>query len=182
MFRAEVRYGWPIIGVHWLTVLLILVAFVIGLVMGDLTLSPLKLKLFSWHKWVGLTVLALLLPRVILRAFDRLKHADDLLPWEARLSSAVHGMIYLLMFVAPMLGWLQSSAKGFPVVWFGVLALPDLVHKDKALGKLLEQLHEAAVYTLIALIVLHALAALYHQFMRHDDVLARMAPWVRKRR
>jgi len=173
-------YRWPLVGLHWLTLLLILTGYVIGNVMGDMDTSPLKLKMFAWHKWLGMSVLFLLPVRVLLRLGDRLDHAAGLLAWEVRASTAVHGALYLLMLVAPMLGWLYSSASGFSVVWFGVLHLPDLVGKDKALAHTLKELHEVSVHLLAALVVLHAAAALYHQHIRHDAVLARMLPWLRR--
>jgi cytochrome b561 len=85
------------------------------------------------------------------------------------------------MVVAPILGWLSSSALGFQVVMFGVLPLPDLVGKDKALADQLKELHEVTVNLLVALVALHAAAALYHQHFRHDGVLARMVPWLRSK-
>jgi cytochrome b561 len=174
-------YRWPLVGLHWLTLLLIVAAYVIGSLLEDMTLSPLKLKLYAWHKWVGMLVLFLLPLRLLLRLSDRLDHAAGLLPWEARASAAVHGALYLLLLAVPLLGWLQSSAAGFQVVWFGVLPLPDLVGKDKALAEILKELHEGSVNLLLALVALHAAAALYHQYVRHDGVLARMVPWLRSK-
>jgi cytochrome b561 len=174
-------YRWPLVGLHWLTLLLIVAAYVIGSLLEDMTLSPLKLKLYAWHKWVGMLVLFLLPLRLLLRLSDRVDQAAGLLPWEARASAAVHGMLYLLMLAVPLLGWLQSSAAGFPVVWFGMLPLPDLVGKDKALAEIFKELHEGSVNLLLALVVLHASAALYHQHVRHDGVLVRMVPWLRSK-
>ena len=176
---APRHYGWSLIGLHWLTLLLIAAAFALGLILDDMPLSPTKLKLYAWHKWIGLLVLALLPLRLLLRRLDSLDRLAELVPWEVRLSSLVHGLLYLLMFAAPLLGWLHSSAAGFSVVWFGVLPLPDLVGKDKAMAEVLKELHEGAVFTLVSLVVFHALAAVYHHHMRKDGVLARMAPWVR---
>jgi cytochrome b561 len=174
-------YRWPLVGLHWLTLLLIVAAYVIGSLLDDMTLSPLKLKLYAWHKWVGMLVLFLLPLRLLLRLSDRLDHAAGLLPWEVRASAAVHGVLYLLMFVVPFLGWLASSAAGFQVVWFGVLPLPDLIGKDKALAEILKELHADSVNLLVTLAALHAAAALYHQHVRHDGVLARMVPWLRSK-
>lgn len=177
----EQGYRWPLVGLHWLTLLLIVAAYVIGSLLEDMTLSPLKLKLYAWHKWAGMTVLFLLPLRLILRLGDRFDHAAGLLPWEARASAATHGALYLLMLAVPILGWLQSSAAGFSVVWFGVLPLPDLVGKDKALADILKELHVGSVNLLVALVALHAASALYHQHVRHDGVLARMVPWMRRK-
>jgi len=174
-------YRWPLVSLHWLTMLLIIAAYVIGILLDDMHLSPLKLKLFSWHKWLGMLVLALLPLRLLLHRLDGFDHTTGLRPWEARGSQLAHAGLYLLMLAAPLLGWLQSSATGFQVVWFGVLPLPDLVGKDKALADLFKELHEGSVNLLLALIALHAAAALYHQYFRHDGVLARMVPWLRSK-
>jgi cytochrome b561 len=175
------RYRWPTIGIHWLTVLLIIAAFVLATILEDMTLSPLKLKLYSWHKWVGITVLFLLPLRLLFRFLDPLDHRAGLTALEVKASAAVHGVIYLLLIAVPMFGWLHSSAAGFPVVWLGVLPLPDLVGKDKALAEVFKELHEGSVNLLIALVVMHAAAALYHHHMRRDGVLARMVPWLGKK-
>lgn len=175
------RYGWGLIALHWLTLALIAAAVGVAWALDDMPLSPLKLKLIAWHKWLGLGVLALLPLRLIVRRRQRFDAARGLTPLERRLSLAVHGALYGLMLVVPLLGWLGSSAAGFSVVWFGVLPLPDLIGKDKALSEVLFELHEAAVAGLLGLVALHAAAALMHHFARKDAVLARMAPWLRRR-
>ena len=175
------RYRWPTIGVHWLTVLLIIAAYVLATILEDMTLSPQKLKLYSWHKWIGITVLFLLPLRLLFRFLDPLDHRASLTALEVKASAAVHGVIYLLLIAVPMFGWLHSSAAGFPVVWLGVLPLPDLVGKDKALAEVFKELHEGSVNLLIALVVMHAAAALYHHHIRRDGVLARMVPWLGKK-
>ena len=85
-----------------------------------------------------------------------------------------HWALYALMVVIPLTGWLMSSAKGFQTVWFGVLPLPDLLAKDKALGDQLAQLHWALNVGLLLLIAGHAAAALWHHFVHKDDTLRRM--------
>ncbi len=177
--RSE-RYGWSLIALHWLTLLVIAAAYILGTILDDMALSPLKLKFYAWHKWLGLLVLTAVPLRLGLRMVDKVDHAGSLLPWEAKLSTWVQRAIYLLMVVAPCLGWLLSSASGFQVVWFGVLPLPELVPKDKALASLLKELHETGVNILMALIVLHAAAALYHRYIRQDGVMARMVPRIRR--
>lgn len=176
---AVEHYGWGLIALHWLTLVLIGAAFVMGLILSDMPLSPFKLKLYAWHKWIGLLVLVLLPVRLFLRLRDPLDRIGELAPWEARLSSLVHGLIYLLMLAVPLLGWLHSSAAGFSVVWFGVLPLPDLVDKAPELAKVLKEMHGAAVYFLASLVFIHALAALYHHHFQRDQVLRRMVPWLR---
>jgi cytochrome b561 len=175
------HYRWPLIGLHWLTLLLIIAAYVLANLLDGMELSPQKLQLYAWHKWVGMTVLFLLPLRLLVRRIDPLDHRAELTPFEIKASAAMHGMLYLMMIVVPVLGWLHSSASGFSVVWFGVLPLPDMVGKDKALAHLFKELHEGSVNLLIGLVVIHAAAAIYHHHLRCDGVLMRMAPWLKRK-
>jgi cytochrome b561 len=175
------RYSLPLISLHWLTVILIITAYVLATMLEDMTLSPQKLKLYAWHKWVGISVLFLLPLRLLLRFVDRFDHRYELSPFEIKASASVHGMLYLLLIAVPLLGWLHSSAAGFSVVWFGLVSLPDLVGKDKALAEIFKELHAGSVNLLLALVVLHAAAALYHHYFQRDGVLVRMIPWLRKK-
>ena len=176
------HYRWPLIGLHWLTLLLIVAAYVLASLLEDMQLSPQKLQLYAWHKWVGITVLFLLPLRLLARRLDPLDHRAELTAFEIKASASMHGMLYLLMIVVPVLGWLHSSAAGFSVVWFGVLPLPDMVGKDKALSDIFKELHEGSVNLLVALVVVHAAAAIYHHHLRCDGVLIRMAPWLNRKK
>ena len=176
------RYSTPAVVLHWLVALLIFAGFPLGLYMVDLPLSPDKLKLYSYHKWIGITVLLL----VAVRVSWRLTHVPPPLPasvaaWQRQASAVVHGLLYLLMIAIPLSGWLMSSAKGFQTVWFGVLPLPDLIGKDKALGDQLAEVHKILNFTLLALVVLHVGAALQHHFIERQPFLQRMG-WGKKER
>jgi len=176
------RYTPTAISLHWLIALLIFAAFPLGLYMHDLSLSPTKLRLYSYHKWIGVTIFML----AILRLWWRARHPVPTLPltmkrWEKLAAHGTHHTIYLLLFIIPLSGWLMSSAKGFQTVWFGVLPLPDLVGKDKALGATLENMHSILNYGLLALVLAHIGAALKHHFFVHDDVLTRILPFAGKR-
>lgn len=85
-----------------------------------------------------------------------------------------HIALYLLMLLIPIVGWLMSSAKGYTVNYFGLFELPDLVDKDKALGRLLKEMHELMANGLMILVGLHIAAALKHQFIDKDGLLSRM--------
>jgi polyisoprenoid-binding protein YceI len=100
--------------------------------------------------------------------------------WQRMAAEATHVLLYLLMFAVPLSGWLMSSAKGFQTVWFGVLPLPDLLDKNKELGDLLKEVHEALNFGMAGLVLAHAGAALKHHFIDRDDVLARMLPFLAK--
>jgi len=172
------RYTHTAIALHWLLALLILTSLAVGLYMVELRLSPWKLKVYSWHKWLGVSIFLL----VLLRLAWRLTHAAPPLPagmpaWQRHAAAVSHGLLYLLMLAIPLSGWLMSSAKGFQTVYFGVLPLPDLVERSKILGDFLASTHVTLNYTLMALLLIHVAAALKHHFIDRDDVLRRMSPF-----
>lgn len=176
------RYGNTAIALHWLIALLIFAGWGLGAYMTELKLSPEKLKLYSWHKWIGITVLML----ACLRVGWRITHPapppnPDHPRWQRRAASFAHGGLYLLMFAMPLTGWMFSSASGYPVKYFGVVPLPDLVGKDKALAAQLGDVHGALAFLLALIVIVHLAAALQHHFLHRDDTLARMLPWARRR-
>lgn len=169
------RYTATAVGLHWLIALLIAGAFGLGWFMTDLPLSPAKLKYYAWHKWVGVTVFLL----ASLRVAWRLGHPPPPLPdgmadWQRRASEWSHRLLYLLILVLPLSGWLYSSASGYPVVYLGLVPLPDLVGKDKALAGLLHEAHELLATLLLVLVAIHVAAALKHQFLERDGLMGRM--------
>lgn len=173
------RYTGFAIALHWLIAIAIAGTFVLGMTMYDLPLSPQKLKLYSWHKWAGVTIFLC----VVLRLGWRLRHRPPPPPaampaWQRQAAAATHWLLYLLMLAVPLSGWLMSSAKGFQTVWFGVLPLPDLLDKNKELGELLFRIHQLLNYSMAALVALHLGAALKHHWVDRDDVLARMLPFL----
>ncbi len=177
------RYTRTAIALHWLIALLLLVLFCVGLYMHDLPLSPQKLKIYSWHKWAGVTIFLL----VLLRLGWRLSHRPPALPeampgWQKIAAHGLHHLLYLLMLAIPLSGWLMSSAKGFQTVWFGVLPLPDLLGKDKELGDALQVLHMSLNFGFAALVVAHAGAAIKHHLIDKDDILTRMLPFLQQKR
>jgi len=172
------RYTLTAISLHWLMALLLFGIFPLGIYMHDLPLSPTKLQLYSYHKWIGVTIFLLVLVRLFWRATHTPPPLPDTIPrWQQLASQAVHTGLYGLMLAVPVSGWLMSSAKGFKTVWFGIVALPDLVAKDKVLGEWLGEVHEMLSFTLALLVALHIAAALKHHFLERDDVLRRMLPW-----
>lgn len=175
------RYTHTAIALHWLTALLIVALFPLGVYMADLALSPLKLKLISYHKWMGVTVFILLLLRLAWRVGHQPPPLPDSMPlWQRHVANGLHLLLYLLLFAIPLSGWLMSSAKGFQTVYLGVLPIPDLIGKDKALGDLLREVHEVLNMTLLALLLAHVGAALKHHFIERDGILARMLPFLER--
>jgi cytochrome b561 len=166
---------------HWLLALAILGMFVVGVYMSDLPFSPLRLKLYNWHKWAGISFLAL----TVLRVLWRLTHRPPVLPaaiaramptWQTRAYHASHHLMYILFFAVPLIGWAYSSAAGFPIVWFGQIPLPDLLRPSKELAALIKPLHALSAFALMGLAGLHVVAALKHHWIDRDGLLSRMLP------
>lgn len=176
------RYTRTAITLHWAIALLIFAGFPLGVYMQDLPLSPDKLRLYSYHKWIGVSVLLLAAIRVSWRATHRPPPLPASMPsWERLAAQSVHFLLYALLFAIPLSGWLMSSAKGVQTVYFGVLPLPDLVGKDKELGDMLKEVHETLNFALLGLVLAHVAAALKHHFVERDDILARMLPFLRRK-
>jgi cytochrome b561 len=179
---AAGRYGAVAMAFHWLVAVAIVAALGVGLYMTGLPFSPERLRLYNWHKWAGITILVLSAARLLWR----LAHRPPALPasierampaWQRSAYHGTHLALYVLFFAVPLLGWSYSSAAGFPVVWFGVLPLPDLVPVNKEFADIvLKPLHKASAYLLGAFVVLHVGAALKHQFIDRDGLLSRMWP------
>jgi cytochrome b561 len=178
---AHKRYSTVAIVLHWLLALVILCIFAVGLYMSDLPISPLKLKLYNYHKWAGICFLALTAFRIVWR----LTHRPPALPasielampnWQSQAYHATHYAMYALFFAVPLLGWAYSSAAGFPVVLFGVLPLPDFMAVDKEFAKIIKEVHGIAAFSLIALAALHIAAAIKHHFFDKDGLINRMLP------
>lgn len=162
---------------HWLIALAIFGLLALGFVMTGMPLSPEKLQLYSWHKWAGVSVFVLTWVRLAWRiTHPAPPYPESMSAIATVMAHAGHSLLYVLMIVVPLTGWLMSSAKGIQTVWFGVLPIPDLIGKDKALADAFGTAHLVLNWTLLVLVAGHALAALKHHFMDGDDILSRMSP------
>ncbi|MDQ1922716.1 cytochrome b [Massilia pseudoviolaceinigra] len=172
------RYTLTAIIFHWLIAVLIVGAFTMGLVMTDIPgFTPTKLRYYSWHKWAGVTVLAL----AALRLLWRLTHAAPAYPasmpgWQKGAAHGLHGMLYLLMFAVPLSGYLYTLSAGIPVVYFGLFELPIIIAADPELKPVLKGVHYWLNMAMAGAVAMHVAAALKHQFIDRDGVLKRMLP------
>ena len=175
------RWGHVSQFLHWLIVVLLIVQVTLGSLADDAPLAK-KLALLAWHKSVGITVLGLAIVRLLWRWLNPTPELPNTLkPYERVLASVTHAALYILLFAMPLSGWLMSSARGFPVSWFKLVQLPDLVPKNKPLYDAMLQTHHAFAVVLYTIVFLHVGAALKHHFMLKDDVLKRMLPFTKSR-
>jgi cytochrome b561 len=161
---------------HWLLAAGIVLGFLVGLQMADAPLSPARVRWINYHKWIGLTILMLSALRLLWRFSHRPPTPpESMQAWQRKASDWVHRMLYLFFFLVPLAGWAYSSALGFHVVYLGLIRLPDLAPKDKALADVLIQVHATLAWSLAALVGLHVGAALKHHFVDKDGLLLRMS-------
>jgi cytochrome b561 len=174
-------YSRTAIAFHWLIALLIVCGFALGWVMTDIPgFTPTKLRYFSWHKWIGVTVFGLAVLRILWRA----THTAPPLPrgmsaWQRVAAQLVHVLLYVLMVAIPASGYLYSSASNIPVVYLGLVRLPMLISPDPHLKAVLKVVHVMLNYGLLALVALHVAAAIKHQWVDRDGLLSRMIPFIK---
>lgn len=175
--NSTLRYGSLSIGIHWLMLLLFIGVY------GAIELhglfekgSDLREALKTWHFMLGMLVFVLVWLRLAARLSGPTPAVVPELPKLQQLSSGLlHLALYLLMIGMPLTGWLMLSAAGKPIPFFG-LELPALIGENKDLAKQIKEIHEFVGTTGYYLIGLHAIAALHHHYLRHDNTLTRMLP------
>jgi cytochrome b561 len=158
---------------HWLVVLLIAAQFVIGWTMPDVQRNTLPAGLIAWHLAIGTALMAAMLARVAWRVTHR-PPPHHLPPLIGTLSGATHALLYAALIIVPLLGWANASARGWAVKLFGALELPELTQRGSSVGHLMGDLHGVLAWVLVALIVMHVGAALFHRFVLKDTILQRM--------
>ena len=168
-------YSFPTRLLHWLAAAVIVVAFFIGLTMLRIASGPTQDSLFFWHESLGTTVLALAALRLAWRAISPPPPLPATVPvWIRTAAPASHNVLYALMLLQPIIGWLGASAFGAVVNVFGLFDLPVLLHEDKSLAALLFLIHKVVAFMLAALVTLHVGGALFHLVIRRDGVFRRM--------
>jgi cytochrome b561 len=162
---------------HWLIVALIALQAALGLTGILLPLGVQKIAVLTRHKSLGITILGLAAVRLIWRWLNPTPPLpSNVSTLERFLARFTHAALYALLFAMPLTGWMMSSARGFPVSWFGVFQLPDLVPKNGTLYDALVTTHAALAIALALVVALHIVGALKHHFVLKDDTLRRMLP------
>jgi cytochrome b561 len=178
--NSNETYGIIAQAFHWLVAALVLAQLALGVFAASLPVSLARLQWLSRHKSLGLAILAVVLLRIAWRAANRPPPLPGSMPgWQRRAAVVTHRLLYLLLVLAPLAGWLHASAAGLSVNWFGLIQVPDLIAKDPGLAEVFKQLHRVLVALLALLIVGHIGAALRHALWLRDGVAHRMFPWKR---
>jgi len=168
------QWGWPGKVFHWLSALLIVIQIPLGFYAWGVKLSPLKLDLFVWHKSVGFVILLLAVSRLLWRINGSVPEAAAGTALQQTLAKATHGLLYVLMLLLPISGWIISSSANIPINLFWLVEIPAIVGPDESLNELSEVVHGTCVALLFAILALHIGAALRHHFILRDNILKRM--------
>lgn len=174
---SDSHYTRTAVALHWSMAGLVLSALFMGWTMTGMEISPSRVKVYNYHKWIGVTVLALAIVRIVWRLTHRAPPLPVMPRWQRIAAHAGHGLLYLLLLAVPLAGWVFSNASGYPVVYLGKLPLPDLVERNRELAQQWLEVHETLAITLAVLVGVHVLAALQHHFIARDNTLRRMLTW-----
>lgn len=167
---------------HWLTLVLIVAVFATATLIDQVP-NAWKLTFIQLHRSFGLTIWLVTAMRLIWRQFS------DFPDWPANMSKAMRGaaraveyLLYGLLLLQPVLGLLHSNAHGGRINFFFLFRLPPLIGQDHDLAEQLVVAHGIVANMLLAVIAVHASAALFHHFIRRDETLNRMLPRTARRR
>lgn len=161
---------------HWLSALLVVGLFAVGLWMRSLSYyDPLYQVLPFWHKSVGFLLLFLILARLFIRSItNQPGHLSTHKSWERILARATHWLLYGLMFCLFISGYLVATADNRPATFFGWFDIPVLITAFENQEDIAGLIHEYCAWALIGLSVLHAAAAIKHHWLDKDVTLKRM--------
>jgi len=163
--------------IHWMTLVLVAAAFAAIWIADPDLVGPYVRPIIQVHRSLGLTVAALTIFRLAWRWQARIPPLPGDLPILQRVAArAAEGLLYALLLVQPVIGLLYTNAYGLRVNLFFLGELPVLIGRDRALAMQLGGVHTFLGYSLLILIGLHSAAALFHHFVRRDDVLNAMLP------
>lgn len=181
--NTPVGYGSVAKFLHWSIVVLIIAQYVIIEAAEEMADGPGKLETVALHKSTGMLVFGLALVRIAWRFLNGRNPPPESMPHGQRMAAAAgHGLLYVLILAQPLTGWIMSSAGGHPTSFFGLFEFPMLWAQNRDAQEFYEEVHETVFLALVSVAALHALAALFHHFVRKDDTLRRMLPFVRPRR
>ena len=170
-------YGGVAKGLHWLIVVLLIVQFTIAWTMPDINPRTPPSTLVDLHFSIGVTILFIALLRLLARWRYPVPLINDNVPvWQDWTARATHGLLYLLLFVLPILGWVDAGFRGLPIHFYGMVTIPPIVAVSRGLAGTTGDIHTLVSYALLGVVGLHVLATLYHHFWLRDRVFYRMLP------
>ena len=162
---------------HWLVAISVIIQAPLGVIIGNAELGAWQDRLYNFHKSMGVLILILMVLRLLNRLIVGAPAPEPTIaPWQRSLSSAVHGLLYVLLILQAIIGYLANSAFGAGTPFFGLFEIPPMIANNEPLSNTLFMFHRWIGIALILLVGLHVAAALQHYFIQRDGVLQRMLP------
>lgn len=174
-------YGITAMALHWFSAILVIFMLGLGIYMTDLPDGDLKWSWYGLHKSIGLLIFMLVILRIIWKRMNTTPPLpNNLKQYEIILAHASHGLLYLLLFLIPITGYIASAAGGYRISFFEWFDIPAVIAKNESVMEIAAEVHEYLAFLMIAILVLHLGAALKHHFILKDNVLTRMLPFGKK--
>lgn len=169
---------------HWLTAVLVLVAFLYGPGGSETRVyAAARDAQRQWHETLGLCVLGLSVLRVLWRLVAARPTLPLAPPWQTLAAKAVQGLLYALLFILPLTAITGAWLEGHPLTLLGGVQVAPLLAASHDRGAVLAEVHGWLGDAILWLAGLHALAALYHHYLLRDGVLSSMLPpWLTRSR
>jgi len=180
--NSSTRFGWISMFFHWAVFVLFVNQYLTGTIMmrlerGHTVLGYPQGDWYTWHKSVGVIILALVLLRITWRKTTRLPDwPETLASWEKQALAWSERVLYLCMLVMPVSGYVFTLAGGFNFKLFGMVALPQLIAKNAVVADGAQVVHALLGFLIIGAISLHAGLALRRHCVEKDGFLKRMVP------
>ena len=175
--NTEQSWGAPAKLLHWAVAVLVLAQMGLGWTAVSWRMSPTKLDLFVWHKSTGMLILMLMVARLAWRSVSIAPSLPaGMGPVERLAARLSHVLLYVLLLLMPLTGWIINSAANIPFRIFWLIPLPAIAQSDKVLADAAARVHLSLFVVLSLLLALHIGAALRHHFLKRNDVLKRMLP------
>ena len=177
MQPATSKFGLEMILLHWIIAAAMAVAVIYGLISGYAETAEETRSAMVVHQSIGMLILALAFVRVAARLRRPAPPLPPGMPGYQKAAAAItHILLYFMLFAFPVSGYVALAARGRTISIFGLFDLPNILSPDLSLAATADDLHVTAQWTLYGLVILHVVAALYHQFVVKDGVLLRMWP------
>jgi cytochrome b561 len=159
---------------HWLIFVLLVAQYAIGSIMPHIGRKTLNQGWVSWHFSVGAAILFFIVIRLLWRLLHPVPQSACLSPGEKLLSGLVHWALYLLVLAMTLLGWAATNSRGWDIKLFGLVTLPKISPTGSKWGHECGDIHNLLVYVLLGFILLHVAGAVWHYFIKRDQVVGRM--------
>lgn len=173
---VEPRYDALGRALHWVVFGLVFIQFLVGWTMPEIERDTTQQGLVDWHLSIGTVLMIVVAVRLLWRVTHPMPLATTMKVWERNLAKLAHGVLYLLLIVIPVLGWVAAGYFGYQVQLFGLFALPALADNTMEWAREVGDVHAVLTNVLIGVVGLHVAGALYHYFVLRDRVMQRMLP------